>query len=752
MTMMTTQTDDYHVLLTRKTLVAPESGVRVADDELNQALFPFQRTIVRWALRKGRCAVFADAGLGKTLIQLEWAHQIIQREGGRALIIAPLSVAKQTVRMGARFGYDVHYTRRADDLHDGINITNYEMAHVFNPDDFYVVVLDESSILKSVDGKTRKMLTEQFNQTHWRMCCTATPAPNDITEIANHAEFLGVMTRLHILAKFFVKDEDGYRLKRPATKPFYRWLASWAIAIRKPSDIGFSDEGYDLPPLEIEPIYVKSDYVPESQLVFTGLKGIQDRTAVRRKTQDARIDAALDYIHSLPADSQVIAWCGLNSESAALSSRLSSCIEVTGTDSADNKELAYESFLAGNVQTLVTKAPIAGWGMNFQNASEQVFIGLNDSQELFYQAVRRSWRFGQTKRVRVRIVLSDIEAEIYSNVMRKEAEAKRMIEGLVNAMHEYELEELEERSSESYTYTVDDASGDGWRIMLGDSVERMREISDESVGLSVHSPPFISLYTYSPTPRDIGNSNNEAEFNEHYGFIVRELYRITKPGRIAAVHVMQVPATLVNDGFIGLKDFRGQVIELFKSHGWIYYGEAVIPKNPQAQAIRTRAKGLGFQQLHKDSSWSRPGLLDFVLVFRKDGVEEAVDTDIDNDTWIEWAGGIWGGIRESDTLQYTTARDKDDERHIAPLQRGVVERCIRLWSNKGDIVFDPFTGIGTTGHVALKWERKFLGCELKPSYWRIAVKNLREANVLSSRQTLFDAPIDDESDPIAEAA
>jgi DNA modification methylase len=264
--------------------------------------------------------------------------------------------------------------------------------------------------------------------------------------------------------------------------------------------------------------------------------------------------------------------------------------------------------------------------------------------------------------------------------------------------------------------------------MLGDSVERLSELADDSVGLSVFSPPFMSLYTYSPTERDLGNSASEQEFFTHFQYIIRHLLRVTQPGRNCCVHVAQVPAMLVRDGYIGLKDFRGKTIEAYEAEGWIYHGEICIDKDPQAQAIRTKSKALLFTQMRKDASWLRPALADYILVFRKPGANaEPIIPDLTNEEWIEWARPIWYGIRESDTLNTAEAREQQDERHICPLQLGTIERCIRLWSNKGDLVLDPFAGIGSTGYVATKLGRRFTGCELKPAYWRAACHNLERA-------------------------
>ena len=713
--------DGYAAFLESKGTRARAVGLEIDPSSINPKLFPFQRDLTRWAILKGCCAIFADTGLGKTFCQLEWARLL----PGPALIIAPLGVTRQTIKEGQKLGLEVAYSR--DGSVFPLTITNYEMAKAFDPARFQSVVLDESSILKSLDGKTRKALTEMFQDTPYRLCCTATPAPNDIAEIANHAEFLGIMSRVDMLAMFFVHDDEGWRLKKHATDSFYRWLASWSMSIRLPSDLGYEDDGYILPPLDIRPVVVDSDIAASpSKLFFDGLHGIGDRSAIRRGTIEYRTEAVLDLIFQ--SEDQCIVWCGLNDEGRALKKKLlDDAVLMEGADSPDEKANAIERFQNGDVRVLITKTKIAGFGMNLQGCHRMIFHGLNDSWESFYQAVRRCYRFGQSKRVEVSIVISKAELQVLENIQRKEREANGMRDRLIGSVQQYERAEIHQQRI-GFEYKTKEADGESWRILLGDSCERMKEIPDESVGLSVFSPPFMSLFTYSPTERDLGNSRSEAEFFQHFGFIIDELMRVTKPGRNCCVHVAQVTSTKQTDGFIGLKDFRGKTIEQFIQHGWIYHGDICIDKDPQAQAIRTHSKALLFVQLRKDASWLRPALADYILVFRKPGDNvDPILPDITNEDWIEWARPVWYGIDATDTLNVACARENEDERHICPLQLGTIERCVRLWSNPGDLVLSPFAGIGSEGYVALKNGRKFVGIELKESYFRVAADNLKHA-------------------------
>lgn len=286
---------------------------------------------------------------------------------------------------------------------------------------------------------------------------------------------------------------------------------------------------------------------------------------------------------------------------------------------------------------------------------------------------------------------------------------------------------------------MDQTAGKNWVLYNGDSSEVLSGLPPSSIDFSVFSPPFMSLYTYSASDRDLGNSGSPETFWGHFNFISRELVRIMKPGRIIAVHVSQVTSTKATHGEIGLIDFRGDTIRHFKEAGFIHHGEVVIDKDPQAQAIRTKSKSLLFVQLERDSSWLRPALADFILLFRAPGENTTpVHPDISREEWIEWARPIWYGIRESDTLNVAVARENDDERHICPLQLGTIERCVRLWSNPGETVLSPFAGIGSEGYESILHGRKFVGVELKPSYWRVAAKNLANAELSANRPTLFD--------------
>lgn len=437
---------DYEAFLASKRRVWMGDGIDTTEDgQLPAKLFPWQAAIVKWALRKGRAAIFADCGLGKSFMQLAWARAL----PCRVLILAPLCVAEQTVGEGQKLGVPVMYARRQDDVPDTqqIVITNYERLDNFDQSAFGGVVLDESSILKAFDGQTRTKLIQTFAKTRYRLCCTATPSPNDISELANHAEFLGLMTRPEFLATWFIRvgtgirtvTHHGWRMKRHAVGPFYRWLASWAIALRSPADLGYDDAGFALPPLSIRERITESGRVADALFPELGLYGLSGRLAARRGSLDVRIAEAADLAAN---DGAWLLWCGLNDESAALAKAIPDAVEVKGSDSYSEKVGAVQSFVNGDTRVLVSKSKILGFGLNFQHCHQMAFVGMSDSYEAYYQCIRRCWRFGQISPVDAWIIVSEAERLVVENVKRKEAAADDLSRDLMAHMADFEREEL----------------------------------------------------------------------------------------------------------------------------------------------------------------------------------------------------------------------------------------------------------------------------------------------------------------------
>lgn len=1077
---MTIPYDDF---LATKRFNDPASGHLVALDDLSPVLFPFQRALVRWALARGRAGLFAHTGLGKGLMALEWTKHI----EGPVLILAPLAVTHQLVREARdKLAMSLQYVRHPEQITQRVVVTNYDLMRNFYGIPFAGIVLDESSRLKHVGSATLEECLTHLTHIPYRLCCTATPAPNDIAEIGNHAEFLGVMKRTDMLSTFFVHDETGWRLRGHAKDAFYQWLASWSMMLRSPEDIGFPLDDFALPRLTVTPHILPATFHREGELFAgMGLKGISDRTSVRRQTLIQRSTYAAELARA--SDGPVTIWVDLDQESAAVASHLDTAevAEIYGRFPSDQKETLILSFVDGAKRILLTKPKIAGFGLNFQHAHTAIFVGLTDSWETWFQTIRRLWRYGQTHPVTVHVVLSEHEVPILENVMRKEKQAETMIAEMVEHMQDLEQAILTQHDGPppSSTPPLRHHTGPSWDLWEGDCVEGLRNVEPESVALTVSSPPFLALYQYSASERDLGNSPDQASFFAHLRYVSEELMRVTLPGRHVAWHVAQVPAMLVRDGWIGLKDFRGELVRHMIDWGWLYHGEIAIDKNPQplrdgtpvktpqgwqpieslergdevigangkatqirdipyrgiqplyrvhfddggfvecgpghlwtvrsssanawrtitltdmlcqglrtpsghwryeiplmtpmdearddsklplhpqlvgalladgqwsgqrgvsltkdrvlveslplpqghhavlrpgserangrtmtyglisetwhtnaildalralglascrawekfipdiyleaslaarrslltgllngdgkithkggiwyrttsyvlgtqvvklvqslgglatmryreggrdgdgqqgrplyeisirlagdwcpftlerkaqywtnhrrhvkrhiiaieftgeapctcitvaapdglfvtkdyivthnSQAIRTHSKGLLFVQMKRDASWLRPALLDYICLFRKPGENPTpILPTISNAQWIQWAHGVWYDVTENDTLNGAEGREEADDRHICPLQLPVIDRCIRLWSNPDELICDPFSGIGSTGYVALQQGRRSIGCELKPSYAQVNRKNLERAISQQQQQSL----------------
>jgi len=716
-------------------------------DHINKNLFPFQSDIVKWAIRRGRAALFCDTGLGKTLMQLAWADAISKKTGGDVLILAPLAVSAQTAREGDKFGVECAYAKCADDISKKITITNYERLHNFDSSGFAGVVLDESSILKSFDGKTRNAVIESFDDTPFKLACTATPAPNDFMELGNHSEFLNVMTRSEMLAMYFVHDmatTQKWRLKGHARKRFWEWMCSWSVMIRKPSNLGYSNDGFDLPELRIHSNVVEtpSDRALPGMLFPMDALTLQERLAERRATVTQRVHECARIVNA--TDEHWVVWCNLNSESEQCRKSIPGSVEVRGSDTSEKKEKALLDFASGKIRVLITKPKIAGFGLNWQHCNNVAFVGLSDSFEAYYQAVRRCWRFGQKNPVDVHLITASTEGEVVKNIERKERDANIMANEMIENTQDITRKELKNMRKKTLQNEIAKENGENWEMRLGDCVDEVSKIETESIGYTIFSPPFASLYTYSDSPRDMGNCKTHSEFYRHFEFLVSQLYRVTQPGRLLSFHCMNLPTSKSRDGVIGITDFRGLLIKMFQDAGWIYHSEVTIWKDPVVAMQRTKALGLLYKQLRKDSAMSRNGIPDYLVTMRKPGENKNRISHNTEDfavsLWQKYASPVWMDINPSRTLQHRSAREHNDEKHICPLQLDVIERAMDLWSKEGDLVLSPFAGIGSEGFVAVKKGRRFIGVELKKSYWNQAVSNLKEASSETSKQIgLFDS-------------
>lgn len=434
---------DYSTFLASKAAFDQATGLRDLP-ALPSALKPFQRALTEWALRRGRAAIFAGTGLGKTLMQLAWADAVVQHEQAPVLVLTPLAVAEQTVAEAAKFGIPGCAYQADGRGSSPITVTNYERFAKFDIGRYAGIVLDESGIIKSHDGKTRAALTESCAEMRWRLCCTATPAPNDYTELGQHAEFLSVMSAAEMLSMFFVHDGSiragarsaEWRLKRHAEGEFWRWLASWGAVVRSPDDLGFDEPGYDPPPLTIEQITVAAPYEPVAGMLFPiEASTLSERISVRRGTAPDRIAAAVRIVESEPGESWLV-WCNLNSEADAIETALRDCRQVAGAHPVETKVSRLLGFAKGDPRILCTKPSIGGHGMNWQNCSRMVFVGLTDSFEQVFQAIRRCWRFGQSRPVKVYMIASELEGAVVANLRRKETDYERMLDAMSGHMRD----------------------------------------------------------------------------------------------------------------------------------------------------------------------------------------------------------------------------------------------------------------------------------------------------------------------------
>jgi len=711
------------------------SGFDIGAIELNGKMFDFQKFIVQRALKAGKYAIFADCGLGKTLMQLEWANRVNRRTNKPVLILAPLAVAGQTIKEGIKFGIDVC---KYDGSNAPVQITNYEQLENIDCSIFAGVVLDESSILKNFEGQTKKLIIDSFAETPYKLACTATPSPNDPMELGNHAEFLDVMSRNEMLAMYFVHDGGEtakWRLKGHATKLFYQFVGSWAIMLNKPHDIGFTMDGYHLPNLNLLERQIVTAKRDNGILFNDAIISATNFNAELRFTRVERLDEVAKIVNE--SDENFIIWIKQNEEGDMLKKMIPDAVEVRGSDTPEYKEKMLLGFANNEFRVLITKTKIAQFGLNYQNCRNQVFASLDFSFEGLYQAIRRSYRFGQKNEVNIYLITTDTMSNVNEAINQKQKQFEIMQDEMSKAVNA----NLNGQLMTASDFDITEEQNEWYRIKRGDCVQLITELEDESVGLSVFSPPFAELYTYSSHLEDMGNSKDYNEFLTQFGYLVNELYRVTKQGRNVCVHCMDLPIQKGKEGFIGLRDFSGMILRAFEDAGFVYHSRITIWKDPVVEMQRTKALGLLHKQVKKDSTMSRVGIPDYVMIFRKDGErsEPVTNTGMSVDLWQKIASPVWMDIDYGNTLQgFRNGREDNDEKHICPLQLDTIERLILLYSNEGDTVFTPFMGIGSEVYQAVKMNRKGIGFELKESYYDLAKRNVKMAVDAKNQLNLFE--------------
>ena len=721
-----------------------QTGFDVEDSQLHPKLKDFQKFCVKRALKYGKFALFENCGLGKSFQQLEWAKQVYNKTQKPVLILAPLTVVGQTIREGEKWGYVV--TKASYNINHpnfaAIQIANYEQLENIDCSIYSGVVVDESSIMKNCSGATRNLIIDTFQKTHYKLACTATPSPNDELEIGNHAEFLNVMTTHDMRSIYFTTDKEiikgnKYRLKKYAEKEFYLWISSWAIMIEKPSDLGFSDEGYELPGLEYHEKQIVTSERDNGMLFNTITVSATNFNQELRFTKLERLEQVAQIVNENKYESYII-WIKQNDEGQTLRELIPEAIEVSGSDSPDFKERTILDFTDNKFRVLITKVKIMGMGINLQSCNNQIFASLDFSFESLYQSIRRSYRFGQNKTVNIYLITTDTMQNVINSIKEKE-------EKFINMQDEMRLAILKNYEVERSEGKTDHFKGDNFELILGDCVEEVAKLPDNSIDYSFSSPPFGALYVFSNDPKDMSNVSNNDHFLEHYKFLIKELFRVIKPGRLVSIHMMQSTTLLGRDGYYSIVDFRGDLIRLYQDCGFHFHAENMIRKDPKTAAIRTKNRQLMHGTTKSDSSIVRPGLADFILTFKKPGVNEVpIKNNIPFDLWCKIAEPVWIDVNEVDTLDYRAARSSDDERHITPTQLTPIKWCYLMWCNKGETVLSPFSGIASEGYVAVKEDRKYIGIELKESYHELAKKNLLEVELSKGQMELFEVTEYDE--------
>lgn len=724
-----------------------ESGFEIKENELNKNLFDFQKFIVKTALKKGRFAIFADCGLGKTLMQLDWAEKVANKTKSKVLILAPLAVKGQTLQEAKKFGIDI----------SNIEINNYEQLENIDESIYSGIVLDESSILKNFTGKYKNLIIEKFKNTPYKLACTATPSPNDLNEIGNHSEFLNVLDAQDMRAKWFVRDEgmNNYRLKGHAKKDFYGWISNWAVMLTNPSDLGFDGSKYILPELNYIEKMIETNSRDNGKLFNEGSVSATDFNKELRLTLIERFDEVAKIVNN--SNESFIIWVNQNEEEKKALELIPDAISVNGSEKPEIKEKKLLGFANGEFRVLVTKKKIAQFGMNFQNCNNQVFASLDFSFEGLYQAIRRSYRFGQKNNVNIYIITTDTMENVMSSINKKQSqflemqsEMNKFINGdSFGLLDSYDFKEVK--------------TADYW-LMKGDSCQEIKRIPDNSVDLIVFSPPFSSLFTYSNYIHDMGNNDNHEEFFKQYEYLLKDLYRILKPGRLMVCHTKDLAVYKNSSGYTGLYDFTGEHHRAVENVGFKYHSKINIWTDPVLEMQRTKTQRLLYKQLRKDSSYTGVGLPEYCTVFRKwDGNEEdwkPINNKNQNnfplDIWQQWASPIWNveksdiehleetmkeyrvnswfDIKRTDVLNNSEGTDLGDEKHIAPLQLSVIRKSVQMWSNPGETVFTPFLGIGSEVYESVKLGRFGIGIELKDKYFETAIKNVNK--VLEKRNQL----------------
>ena len=827
----------YKEFLTSKIEIAKDSGFEISDSEINPALKPHQRDAVRWALKGGRRALFESFGLGKTVQELEFCHQVVRRLGGKALIVCPLGVRQEFIRDAAEImGYEAPvYVRTMEEGRDTegkILLTNYERVRDgdIRPEFFMATTLDEASVLRSFGSKTYQTFLEKFRGVPYKLVATATPSPNRYKELIHYAGYLEVMDTGQALTRFFQRDStkaNNLTLYPNMEDEFWLWVSSWALFITKPSDLNpeYSDEGYELPPLEVRwhelPIHYGDAVEKDGQMALfeEAAAGLKEAARVKRESIDARVQKMREIVEESPED-HFILWHDLEAERAAIKKALPEAVDIYGAMELEERERRVIAFSEGRVKLFATKKELSGSGCNFQrHCHREIFVGIDYEFNDFIQAIHRCYRFLQTEPVIIDIIYMENEKEIREALLEKWKNHDRMVEKMVEIVRKYGLSAagLEKRLERKMGVKTVRIKGQHYTAVNDDCVEEVRRMESDSVGLIHTSIPFGNHYEYSANYNDFGHNENTERFFGQMDFLTPELLRVLKPGRVAAIHVKDrvLFGNATGTGMPTIEPFHALCIEHYMKHGFQYFGMITVVTDVVRENNQTYR--LGWSEQCKDGSKMGVGCPEYILLFRKLPTDrstayadepvkktkeeytraqwqidahgywrssgdrlvskeelERISVDnlqavyrqysrehvysyeehvklakkLDRDgrlpaTFMVVAPGswntleVWDDINRMRTLNTTQSRRRA-QMHVCPLQLDIVERIINRYSNKGDLVLDPFGGLMTVPMMAVKMGRKGYGIELSPDYFRDGVGYLQAADEEREMPTLFD--------------
>lgn len=825
---------NYNQFLHSKIQVAPVSGFRIAPEDVNSALKPHQRDAVIWAVQGGRRALFESFGLGKTAQELEWCRLVIDHEGGRALIVLPLGVRQEFTRdavklLGIAPPVYVRTMTEADQTDARILMTNYERVRDgdIDPTRFTAVALDEASVLRSYGSKTFQEFMRLFRGVRYKLVATATPSPNRYKELIHYAGYLEVMDTGQALTRFFQRDStkaNNLTLYPHKEEEFWLWVSSWALFLGKPSDLGYDDTGYDLPPLDVRTHCITSrigeviDRDGQVKMMRDAAVNLQDAAKEKRESVAARVACAKSIIKSDPA-AHFILWHDLEYERETILREIPDVSDIYGTMDYDERERRVIDFAEGNTRLFATKKSLSGSGCNFQRYCHRaIFVGIDYEFNDFIQAIHRIYRFLQQQQVIIDVIYTEAEEQIWRVLLEKWENHKKLQENMRRIVKQYGL--LGNRQAEQMARSIGvkrmEIKGENWTLINNDCVEEVRRMAENSVGLIHTSIPFSNHYEYTPSYNDFGHNEDTARFFEQMDYLTPELLRILQPGRVAAIHVKDrvLFGNVTGTGMPTMEPFHAMCIQHYMKHGFAYFGMITVTTDVVRENNQTYR--LGWTEQCKDGTKMGVGCPEYVLLFRKlptDRSKAYADErvtkekseyplsqwqldahafwrssgnrnlnpdelsrmrmsdrmrrfrafskahvyDYDKHVALSYAleerdaiskefmtvppasihPDVWDDVSRMKTLN-TSQSQRRKQMHICPLQLDIVERVINRYSNPEDIIFDPFSGLGTVPMMAVRMGRKGCGCELNAEYFADSVGYLRSEEAELDQPSLFD--------------